>query len=1183
MRLVELRLIRLPGIYPGFDIDQFGTGVNVITGPNASGKSSIVRAVRALLYESELRGQNVHLEGVFEDGGERLEALRLGDAIRWSRNGSSADAPPLPDARFISCYTLRLEDLSGAAETDEEIASRLGRELSGGYDLRALLESEPFRVRPLLGRSEQRELSRADGEFRAARQQLAELHRREQDLDRLRRLKASAWAAHRKTEQLEKALELLSVRRRLTGNRQFLEALPQGLDLLRGDELERLGAAREAMIELELEKESAIAARKSAEAKLEASGLRGSELDEGDIREYRARLRRLRELESEAAQAAKERAKAAEAVYRAVDELRPQERTHGEEPPEVRLDPDTLTRVEQGLTVKRELDAKLLRLRSELAGLPPEASGPGVEALRSARNSLSTWLSADGRARWTGRRLLGLFLAMLAFAAALGATISAGPAALDRLPNDLAHAAPVVGYPLLAFLFLLGFYLMYLSTSGEKGASRKSFSRSGIEGPAAWNEAAVREALDLVTRELAAAEQALLVSQRRLVLSRELAATEEQLRDERTALARLAREVGFDPERLDSSFDRWLRLTLLVDTSRNRLNAATAEIEMLRGEIAPTRELITVFLARHGEAPGQEALDAQVLEARLEALELRLRLRDGAEQQLKTATAQITRLDEELRARQADVGRLFEAIGLAGLDESAAELELRDRLRCLSAWEDLIEKKRELELEDSRLTPLVKSEELLTYVVNDDEEGLHVELEARRVEAGRHEALTEEITKIETLVESAESERKLERLRADRQSAEDSLRVRYEEALLADAGTLLLEGVEQEHVASSRPDTLRRAEEWFRLFTRHRYELRFGGSSEPEFRALETVSGQERRLDELSTGTRAQLLLAVRVAYALQAEQGRRSLPLFLDEALTTADPDRFRAVTDSLRDLAAAGRQVFYLTARPADAFFWSDGDGSPAVRAIDIGVVRGRAEAVTEPGHLELPSALPVPTPGTASAEEYAVKLGVPAVDPLAPAATLHIFHLLRDDLQLLHDLLEHKIERMGSMRSFLRSGAASLLLTKNDQRDLALRIEAADAWFDGWRRGRGRPVDREALDSSGAVTAIFLDRADELARDLEGDAERLMAALADGVLRGFRESNKEQLAEWLLDHGYLDERETLDPAALRQHVAAQLSTRAGRVLSDDGLDLFALATEISNWLEAGVSSGGRGQAVD
>src|SRR5690606_32805647 len=90
------------------------------------------------------------------------------------------------------------------------------------------------------------------------------------------------------------------------------------------------------------------------------------------------------------------------------------------------------------------------------------------------------------------------------------------------------------------------------------------------------------------------------------------------------------------------------------------------------------------------------------------------------------------------------------------------------------------------------------------------------------------------------------------------------------------------------------------------------------------------AGGRRLRLEELSTGTKAQLLVSARLAFALTLEDAAdgepgETLPFVLDEALTTSDPRRFAELAGAVLDVVeASGRQFVYLSARPEDAELW-------------------------------------------------------------------------------------------------------------------------------------------------------------------------------------------------------------------------------------------------------------------
>ncbi|RMF85016.1 MAG: hypothetical protein D6739_05165, partial [Nitrospirae bacterium] len=408
-------------------------------------------------------------------------------------------------------------------------------------------------------------------------------------------------------------------------------------------------------------------------------------------------------------------------------------------------------------------------------------------------------------------------------------------------------------------------------------------------------------------------------------------------------------------------------------------------------------------------------------------------------------------------------------------------------------------------------------------------------------------------------VRAAEAGGELEAARAAVAEARAHLAARREELRLAAVAEVLLAQVERDHRSVAAPPLLRRAEGWFAAFTRHRYRLRVG--AEGELVAVEAESGAERTLEQLSDGTRAQLLLAARVAFATHHE-GEEPLPLMLDEALSVADPDRFAAVAAALLELAAAGRQVFYLTANPDDVARWAAvcrKAGADPPQVVDLAAVRTGGAALQSTDLAAPREAEPVPAPEGLTPEAYGARLGVARPDPARPGA-VHLFHLLRHDLPLLHRLLTGpRLATVGQWRT-LRDTGGDAGLGPGEAARLDALCDLAEAACAASRVGRGRPVDRAALEQSGAVSRRYLEPLAAVAAEVGGDARALLARLArpkdDPRTRGFRTDKRQLLEEYLRQEGYLDERPPLDAEGLRLRLLAELgpALEAGRLTPEE-----------------------------
>ena len=1213
MRLRRIAIRRLPGIpRPGFELDGFADGINVVVGPNASGKTSIPRAVRAALYGGELVRESVDVEAVFALGVQEkegdgkgdeerrredlLQAARTGGALIWTRDGRRVEAPALPEHRFVSCFTLHLEDLlAGDADTDADIARRLVREMAGGYDLDAARNECGFSVPPRVGQTEAREVSAAETDLRRRQGRYRELQRDEERLGPLERELLEAQEAEREADRLEQALGILAKRRERVGLERRKEAFPPDMERLSGAEaqaLERLHGERrraeEGLARAEAE-------RRTAERALAATGLAGSPLDEGAAADLRPRIARLEQLEGEIAHERGRAAEEKEARDRAVREL------GGEPGEDVHLGPEEVHAVDQALDAVRQRAAELREIEAELGRLSdlPEA-GPDPERIDEARRELLHWLSAPDAPGSPAARATAL---LVIGAAGVAAAVAAG---LFFPPAAYALLAPAV----IALVYVCLLLRRAGVGAGQRREAEQRYHRLGFERPEGWERERVAERLHVLDRELGTARQRVDDLRRRREAERKRENLRAALEHESGRLADFARPLNFDPEALDASFDRWLRLTGDYDRADVAVRKGRARLAALEDGSGAERAGITSFLAAHGEDPragvpevetpgaepsgaetpreetagieasaaetprpapasGIEPPTAKVLGQRLERLAGRVRQRDGAERDLRDAREDLERLSGEIGKRQAETEEVFRGAGL----EPGEEAELRRRLDLLEEWRSLDRQLTEVRIaEDLLHGQLAERPDLLRVVEEDGEVTLQGRRGSLRERAARAPGLSEEIAGIRARVELASRGRELEEARARRQRTGDALHRRFDEAMLAEAGAFLLDQVESEHVRTSRPAILRRAEDWFARFTRHQFELAMGADGGGTFRARETATGEWRALSELSSGTRMQLLLAVRVAFAIEAEKGRTPLPLFLDEALTTADPDRFRAVADSLRRLSEEdGRQIFYLTAQPEEGRYWAE--AAPAV--IDLAASRRAGRAVTIPEEVGLPPAAPEPPhPGGLRPEEYAVRIGVDPVQPWGPPDGLHVFHFLRDDLELLRRLLRAGVEHLGPLASLLDSDEAGLFLSPDEQSALRLRAAGARAWIEAWREGRGRPVDRDVLAASGAVTLHFIDRLAELAGEVDGDARRLLHAMDTGAVLHFRGRNRQRLEEWLRENAYLGDADPLDARGHERRVAMALTAHG----SPPGASL-AEAAELARSMAAGLAAGHKG----
>jgi len=1128
MKLSRLVIARLPGIEGRLELVPADERVTVVVGPNASGKTSLIRAL-AILLQRRPDAQPVDITAEFADGIHRIKGTALGQSRTWQVDGAEAERPPWPDADGLAAYLIRAEELEGAGATEKQFSDTLRQVMAGGYDLDALARATPFE-RPGRPQKLARQYEQAVRQLQALESRHAELAREIDGLESLREQRRESIEAQRRLQAQQRALELLGLEHQLAAIHQSLAQFSRDMDRLDGGEGERLQRLDDELVQRRQRREQTRRKRTEAEQSLADSGIReigALEAFATDLGEQRQQLQAQERELADLQQQRRDLERARETAARRAGHVDP-----GAE--------STLTR--EALDGLEKLAERVRGTQAEVDALDRETSWRGryqpdpeeLADLDSGIAALRNWLACPptGWTGWTGWGVM--------FAAASGA---AGWAWFElALPFIAAIAAAAALIPLSHLAVLTG-------RTWRMSQHRKRFEAGALEPPAQWRRAEVTHRLRQLEARLA----------ERLRDKSETERTEELDAELERARARLTSEQ----RQLEMAADRLqVRTADLLDVSgRLKLNAVT-ELNDVADRLGRVRNAISDLERRRGtlvdrirdaftaaSRPAPAPLDAEALGSLLNRLNPDIMQARSDREAVRSADDRLAELQDEIESLSAERRALFEAARLADDDRNG----LRERLRKLDEWRRLRDELRGLEHgRRVALEALGEDQDLLDMARARDEAAL-IQLGERLTSSARkRDELAEQIATIENERKSALEQRELERLNAERERLRNQLESAMEAHCDAEAAQLLIERGRSGYSQAHQPALFTRARKLFGRMTRTRFELTF---DDGRFGAFDQAMGEQRSIGELSTATRIQLLLALRLAWIEETESEGSGLPVFLDEVLATTDPERYRAVVEAVQEIVAGGRQVIYLSSQPADAQAWQRFAGQPTPEIIELAPVAETSFGFELPASPQCPDAKLDP-------DQWATQAGVVALDPWRDAGSIQLFHLLRDRLDALNALRRFGIITLGQFEH-ARELALDLPIEDEAAHALDLRVAAARAWLGRWKRGHVAPVSPRTLDESDAISETFIEPVARLNQVLGGDARALIDALRDGRVSRFRSDKTDQLESFLAAGGYLDDKRAPADAELIDALA-----RAGGLAADD-------AARLHRWLQAALGT--------
>lgn len=1119
----RLEVESLRGVRPrdAFTIEGLSPVVNVVFGPNGIGKSTVAHAIQAALWPSLTLASSRVRAGVQVGEEEASVSLTHGIA-KWD----GLLEPNVGAKERSRYYRLSLEEM--VRDDVGDVAERVRRLLAGGLDLAAA--AAPWSAAFSDPVTETQALRRAEEELIRARRAEIDVHNASTELPERKRRLAELEARMAARELLAQALDYHERRREAREQRARHRAFDRRLRRMDGTE----ATALDGLLKVLNEQGGRVDESLRQLARTTEDGVPTpltAPLPEGTIDELRRRAADLATLETSLAEAGRTVNAAREGLRMRLATLTSE---FGGPVTVPDLEPFRGLRHAELARQLREVEAvraAVLALETLRHHLAVEEPAGETRALDEAVNALQDWLSAPmpppvaERPSWATPAMIGGLIVALA---GLGLSLSMGIAGA---------AVAAMGAALAAF----GASKASSGTSAPVGSPRDEastrFGRTGLHAPAEWGTEAVRRRL----RELQDDQAKAMVTARRQALWE--AKEPEWRRDVETItrfeadLASLRAKGRFASAADSASFARLLgQLDALLDQARG-VEEGEAAYASTQANLIQARGRFNLATKPYGYLPIEDARSAETVVARLDA-------RAQASEALAVAVNRRGEIEASIAELywQAGASNETELRALSGMHREFVKVT-DDRRRALA------------DLRTARRTRTA-----FARFRDWSPERLTAELDQLRAVAEDRDQLQRDIAKIESRVDTAKQGRDLEEALAKCESAVEVLAADRDAQIRSTVGRLLADFVDAESRAKEMPAVFRHAARLFSDITLGRYELRY---DRDEFRALETRDGTLRPLNELSAGTRVQLLLAVRLGFLEEDETMR--LPLLLDETLATSDVDRARAVIQAVGRLAAGGRQVFYFTAQPEDATRWEAilGEEGIDVQTIDLGRIRGEAAAVRLVAPVDLGTRVkPLPKPAGLDYHSYGKVLDVPPrIDPYAVGGT-HLWHLMEPDSEALFRLLYLGRETWGQVAgdgASLVPQAWPMVLARGRVAEIA-----ATFWI------QGRPVQR--IDAGVLVAAgLSVAQAEAMRAALDAefedplaDGNRLYRRLEKKVTNE-QVSTRRKVQEYLLQQGLADLSAALDAAGvLRETLRRVVDDPVTASLEREEVERLVLAME-------------------
>jgi uncharacterized protein YhaN len=274
----------------------------------------------------------------------------------------------------------------------------------------------------------------------------------------------------------------------------------------------------------------------------------------------------------------------------------------------------------------------------------------------------------------------------------------------------------------------------------------------------------------------------------------------------------------------------------------------------------------------------------------------------------------LERTESKFKKNQEQLKNLIESIYAKDCEDFRKKYEDNNKIK------ELIRDRKNAVETIEMITGLDKSDQVIDFLNNNDKD--YIENEVKNLESEISDKEEEE--KIRNN-EFGEKKNELKRIEGESELAEvmteleteiHRLHNAYKDWLAGKIALKSLTDAKEKYEIEKQPEVIKNSSIYFRKITGERYK-RISASLDERDVAIFDSKEANKKIGQLSRGTKEQLLVSLRLGFIEEYEKRAEPLPIIIDEVLVNFDPHRARQTAEILHEFGK-DRQILIFTCHP-------------------------------------------------------------------------------------------------------------------------------------------------------------------------------------------------------------------------------------------------------------------------